>query len=143
MEFLRSLKKNKELIWFLAGKDDIKSAICVVSSLGVLWAYAQPCVTIIIITGLCSRLVLRSVAPGQYANMPFLVWIMCGLIPWFSFSDGINSVTSVFLEYSYLVKKVALTLKFYLVIKIISATSCSFVFYFVTIYSNGFIWIYA
>ena len=93
MEFLRSLKKNKELIWFLA-KDDIKKRYAG-SSLGVLWAFAQPCVTIIIYW-FVFQIGLRSVAPGQYTNMPFLVWIMCGLIPGFFFSDGINSVTSVF-----------------------------------------------
>ena len=71
MDFLRSLKKNKELIWFLA-KDDIKKRYAG-SSLGV-------------------------------------------------FSDGINSVTSVFLEYSYLVKKVVFDIKILPVIKIISAT---------------------
>ena len=95
MDFLRSLKKNKELIWFLA-KDDIKKRYAG-SSLGIVWAFAQPLVTITIYW-FVFQIGLRSVAPGQYGDMPFLVWIMCGLIPWFFFSDGINSVTSVFLE---------------------------------------------
>lgn len=118
MDFLRSLKKNKELIWFLA-KDDIKKRYAG-SSLGIVWAFAQPLVTITIYW-FVFQIGLRSVAPGQYGDMPFLVWIMCGLIPWFFFSDGINSVTSVFLEYSYLVKKVVFDINILPVIKIISA----------------------
>lgn len=119
MDFLRSLKKNKELIWFLA-KDDIKKRYAG-SSLGIVWAFTQPLVTIIIYW-FVFQVGLRSIAPGQYGDMPYLVWIMCGLIPWFFFSDGINSVTSVFLEYSYLVKKVVFDIKILPIIKIISAT---------------------
>ena len=139
MDFLRSLKKNKELIWFLA-KDDIKKRYAG-SSLGIVWAFAQPLVTITIYW-FVFQIGLRSVAPGQYGDMPFLVWIMCGLIPWFFFSDGINSVTSVFLEYSYLVKKVVFDINILPVIKLFQPclyiSSLSFDFH-----CHGFIWIYA
>ncbi|MGM9912972.1 ABC transporter permease [Floccifex sp.] len=119
MQFLKSLKKNKDLIWFLA-KDDIKKRYAG-SSLGILWAFAQPLVTILIYW-FVFQIGLRSTAPGQYGDTPFLLWIMCGLIPWFFFSEGINSVTSVFLEYSYLVKKVVFDIEVLPIIKIISAS---------------------
>lgn len=114
-----TLRKNSKLIWFLA-KDDLKKRYAG-STLGILWAFAQPCVTIIIYW-FVFQIGLRSTAPGQYGDMPFLVWIMCGLIPWFFFSDGLNSITSVFLEYSYLVKKVVFDIEILPFIKIISAS---------------------
>ena len=103
MTYLKNLIKNKELIVYLA-KDDIKKKYAG-SSLGFLWAFAQPLVTILIYW-FVFQVGLRSTAPGQYGDVPFLLWIMCGLIPWFFFSDSINRITNVFLEYSYLVKKV-------------------------------------
>ena len=119
MTFLESIKKNKDLIWFLA-KDDIKKRYAG-SALGILWAFAQPLVTILIYW-FVFQVGLRSTAPGQYEGTPFLLWIMCGLIPWFFFSDGINSITSVFIEYSYLVKKVVFDIRILPLIKIISAS---------------------
>ena len=39
-------------------------------------------------------------------NYPFILWFMAGIIPWFFFSEALSSCTNVFMEYSYLVKKV-------------------------------------
>lgn len=118
MTYLKNLIKNKELIVYLA-KDDIKKKYAG-SSLGFLWAFAQPLVTILIYW-FVFQVGLRSTAPGQYGDVPFLLWIMCGLIPWFFFSDSINSITNVFLEYSYLVKKVVFDIEILPIIKVISA----------------------
>ena len=118
MDFLRSLKKNKELIWFLA-KDDIKKRYAG-SSLGIIWAFAQPLVTIIIYW-FVFQIGLRSVAPGQYTNMPFLVWIMCGFIPWFFFSEAWASASNCLFEYSFLVKKVLFKIELLPFIKIVSS----------------------
>lgn len=128
MKFINSIKKNKSLIWFLA-KDDLKKRYAG-SSFGVFWAIAQPMVTILIYW-FVFQVGLHSTAPGQYEGTPFLLWIMCGLIPWFFFSDAINSVTSVFLEYSYLVKKVVFDIEILPLIKIISACFIHIFFIFV------------
>lgn len=119
MNFVKSISKNKELIVFLS-KDDIKKRYAG-SVLGKVWAFVQPCVTILIYW-FVFQVGLRSQAPGEYSGMPFLVWIMCGLIPWFFFSDALNSITSVFIEYSYLVKKVVFDIQILPIIKVISAS---------------------
>lgn len=36
---------------------------------------------------------------------PYAAWMMCGIIPWFYFSDAVGSATGTFHEYGYLVKK--------------------------------------
>ena len=45
--------------------------------------------------------------------MPFIVYLVTGMVPWFFFSDSLLSATNVFREYSYLVKKSCLMYKFY------------------------------
>lgn len=71
------------------------------SALGIVWAYIQPLVTI---------LVFWFVYQIGFRNPPvdqveFILWFMAGFIPWTFFSDGINSAANVMYEYSYLVKK--------------------------------------
>ena len=67
MDFLRSLKKNKELIWFLALSDDIKRYAG--SSLGIM-GFAQPLVTITIYW-FVFQIDHAQRYPGQYGDMPF------------------------------------------------------------------------
>lgn len=117
MDLLKSIAKNKKLIMFLS-KDDIKKSYAG-SYLGMIWAFIQPCVTILIYW-FVFQVGLKAVAPGDYSGMPYIIWIMCGLIPWFFFSGALNSVTGVFLEYSYLVKKVVFDIEILPIIKIIS-----------------------
>ena len=38
--------------------------------------------------------------------VPFVLWLIAGIVPWFFFSDSISNATNSFVEYSYLVKKV-------------------------------------
>ena len=107
MKFLHILKENSKLILFLS-IDDLKKRYAG-SSLGIFWAFVQPCVTILIYW-FVFQVGLKSTAPGN-GNIPFIVWIMCGLIPWFFFSDCLNAKTNVFIEYSYLVKKVVFNIE--------------------------------
>ena len=54
-------------------------------------------------------------------NVPYVLWLIAGLIPWFYFSDVINSGTNVLYEYSYLVKKVVFNISILPLVKLISA----------------------
>ena len=53
---------------------------------------------------------------------------MAGLIPWFFYSDGINSATNSMYEYSYLVKKVVFKISILPIVKIISTLFIQLVF---------------
>lgn len=115
MDIIKSIIKNKKLITYLS-KNDLKKKYAG-SYLGIIWAFVQPIVQIVIYW-----FVFAVVRPAQSeTGHPFIVWIICGIIPWFFFSDAINSATTCFLEYSYLVKKVVFDIEVLPIIKIISS----------------------
>ena len=55
------------------------------------------------------------------SEYPFILYLMCGLIPWFYFQEAWNGGTNSMLEYSYLVKKVVFQIDILPAMKIISA----------------------
>lgn len=116
MDFIRTIIRNWKLIWFLS-KDDLKKKYAG-SALGIFWAFVSPCVTILIYW-FVFQVGLKATAPT--GDTPYIIWIMCGLVPWFFFSDAITSITNVFVEYSYLVKKVVFNIEILPVIKLISS----------------------
>lgn len=115
MKILKSILKNRKLVIYLS-KNDMKKKYAG-SYLGVMWAFVQPVVQILIYW-FVFEVGLRAAGAN---NHPFIVWIICGLIPWFFFSDALNSATTCFLEYSYLVKKVVFDIEILPIIKIISS----------------------
>ena len=50
----------------------------------------------------------RILGPGRHTPpVPFVLYLIAGIVPWFFFQDGLIGGTNSMLEYSYLVKKVA------------------------------------
>jgi len=87
------------------------------SYLGILWAFIQPVITVFIFwfvfqVGFKSQPV---------ENVPFILWLIAGMFPWFFFADAISNATNAILENSYLVKKIVFKVAFLPVIKILSA----------------------
>ncbi|KAF6621083.1 ABC transporter permease [Paenibacillus sp. EKM102P] len=87
------------------------------SQLGILWAFVQPLMTIIVYWFIFE--IGFRVVPLN--NIPYILWLMCGLIPWFFFSEALGNSTNSLIEYSYLVKKVVFKVSILPSIKIISA----------------------
>lgn len=112
---LAAVWQLKELIIDLA-KNDFKTRYAG-SYFGILWAFVQPIVTILVFW-FVFEVGFRS---SQVANVPFVLWFSCGLIPWFFFSDAWVNATNSFMEYSYLVKKVVFKIELLPIIKIISS----------------------
>lgn len=111
---------NRKLVWNLA-KNDIRKKFAG-SSLGTVWAFVQPVVTVLLYwfvfeVGLNSK--ATDLRTG--IEIPFVLWLMAGLVPWFYFQEAVNGGTSVFLEYSYLVKKVVFQIDTLPVVKMISS----------------------
>lgn len=109
------LYRNRKLILKLA-KNDFKTKYAG-SYFGILWAFVQPIVTILTYW-FVFQVGLKS---GPISNYPFVLWLIAGLIPWFFFSDALNSGMNSLIEYSYLVKKVVFNITILPVIKIFSA----------------------
>ena len=96
---IKELIQNRKLILKLA-VNDFKTKY-VGSYLGIIWAFIQPVVTVVVYWFVFS-VGLRVVPTG---NVPFVLYLVSGLVPWFFFSDSLSGGTSALIEYQYLVKK--------------------------------------
>lgn len=122
------LWQSRHLIWKLA-KNDFKKRYAG-SYLGAFWAMAQPVVTVgmyyvvfdVIMGGNASR---------TAADVPFVLFLTAGLVPWFFFNEALNHGTNALREYDYLVKKVVFKISILPIIKIIAATFIHVFFVFV------------
>lgn len=120
---LVELKNNRKLIFNLA-KNDFKTKYAG-SYLGIIWAFVNPIITIVVYW-FVFEYGLRAGSPIK--GVPYVLWLMSGLIPWFFYSDGINSATNSMYEYSYLVKKVVFKISILPIVKIISTLFIQLVF---------------
>lgn len=117
----RELFQSRELIWKLA-KNDFKKRYAG-SYLGFLWAMIQPVITVLmyfIVFDLVFDAQSRMGSDG--ANIPYVLHLTAGLVPWFYFSEALTNGTNALLEYSYLVKKVVFKISILPIIKLIAAT---------------------
>ncbi len=112
---METLKKNKKLMIYLA-KNDFRTKYAG-SYFGIFWAFVQPLITILLYW-FVFQLGFRS---SDIENIPFVLWLMAGLIPWFYFSESVINGTNCFLEYNYLVKKVKFEIKILPIVKIMSS----------------------
>lgn len=87
------------------------------SYLGILWAFIQPAVTVLIFW-FVFQVGFKSVPVD---NFPFILWLVCGMFPWFFFSDSISSAANAILASSFLVKKVVFRVELLPIVKISSA----------------------
>ena len=113
--FVTRLFKNRKLIFDLAC-NDLKSRFAA-ASLGVVWAYVQPLVSILVFW-VVFEIGFRS---PPVSGVPFIVWFAPGFFAWNFFSDAAISGTNCLLEYSYLVKKVNFDVSIIPTVKILSS----------------------
>lgn len=113
------LFQNRHLIWKLA-KNDFKKRYAG-SYLGAVWAMAQPVVTVAMYYIVFEKIMGNQVNRGN-GDIPFVLFLTAGLVPWFYFTEALNSGTNAMLEYNYLVKKVVFKISILPIIKIIAAT---------------------
>lgn len=110
------LYKNRRLVMKLA-KNDFKTRYAG-SYFGTFWAFVQPVVTILVYWFVFS-VGFRS--NTDELGVPFVLYLVAGIVPWFFFSDALSGGTNALLEYNYLVKKVVFNISVLPVVKIISA----------------------
>lgn len=112
------LFQNKHLIWKLA-KNDFRKRYAG-SYMGALWAMAQPVVTVGMYYVVFD--LIMDAGGRSASDVPFVLFLTAGLVPWFFFSEALNNGTNAMLEYNYLVKKVVFKISVLPIIKIIAAT---------------------
>ena len=100
MEFIKSVIKNRKLVFQLA-KNDFKNRFAS-TSLGSLWGFLQPFVFMFMYV-MVFQFIFRQTGPE---GCPYVVWFMPGMTIWMALNDGIIGASSSIRGYSYLVKKV-------------------------------------
>lgn len=114
------LWQNRRLIWKLS-KNDFKTRYAG-SYLGIIWAFVQPVITILVYWLVFEKgFSQKGEIFKSGVEVPFVVYLTSGLVPWFFFSEAINNATNALLEYNYLVKKVVFKISILPLIKIIAA----------------------
>lgn len=115
INLLTEFTSNRSLIFDLA-INDFKTRYAG-SYLGIVWAFVQPVVTILVYW-FVFQVGFRS---GTLKEVPFVLWLAAGLVPWFFFNEALNSATSSLIDYGYLVKKVVFNIRIIPLVKILSA----------------------
>lgn len=87
------------------------------SYLGLIWSFVQPIITILIYW-FVFQVGFRTTPVG---DVPYIYWFICGVIPWFFFSEAINNASNSIIEYSYLVKKVVFNINILPIMKVLSS----------------------
>lgn len=113
--FLTELLSRRNVIVELT-KRDFKTGY-LGSYLGILWAFLLPLAMTLIFwfvfqVGFQARPV---------ANHPYILWLVCGMFPWFFFQDSISNGTNSITQNAFIVKKVAFSIGILPIIKIFSA----------------------
>ena len=112
------LLKNRRLVLKLA-KNDFKTKYAG-SYLGIIWAFIQPVITIMVYWFVFTVGFKQGVV--EDIGVPFVLYLVSGIVPWFFFQDSLIGGTNSMIEYNYLVKKVVFNISVLPVVKIISST---------------------
>lgn len=123
ISLLKDIVSKRKLIWDLSKADFRKRFVG--SYFGIVWMFIQPIVTVLVyffVFGVGFK--TGDAIPG----VPFIVWLVPGIIPWFFFSEALNAGTNCLQEYHYLVKKVVFRVEILPIIKLISCLIVHLIF---------------
>ena len=85
--------------------------------LGVLWAFIQPTVTILIFWFIFQ--VGFKAQPVD--DFPFILWLIAGMFPWFYFAEGLANGTNSIVANNFLVKKVVFRVSLLPIVSLMTA----------------------
>ena len=114
------LYQNRRLIWRLS-RNDFKKRYAG-SYLGTIWAMVPPIVTVAMYWVVFDR-IFGSGPQVTYTGgeVPYVLFLTAGLVPWFFFSDAVMGGMTSLMEYNYLVKKVGFKVSILPIIKVTAA----------------------
>ena len=102
LAFLTTLYRSRTLIADLVHKDFVgryKGA-----TMGFTWSIITPLLTILIFTFVFSTILKVRFGGGRGAD--FVVYFLCGMIPWLAFSDALNRSASLIRENAHFVQRI-------------------------------------
>lgn len=115
-EFLGYLARNPVLILSLIKNDFRRQFLG--SYFGVAWAFIQPLVMVMVLW-IVFEFGFR--AKPQDSDVPFALWLMSGMFPWFYFATSMNAGLQAVTSNAFLVKKIAFNVDILPLVKITSA----------------------
>lgn len=95
----RNIFSHRAMIWALALRD-LESRYAGTMG-GALWAFAHP-LAVVVIFYFVFAVGFRAQGP---ANTPFILWFVCGLVPWFFFNETLTAISKSITSNIHLVKK--------------------------------------
>ncbi|NOU73893.1 ABC transporter permease [Paenibacillus sp. LMG 31458] len=113
--FFKDIFDNRLLVWDLSKKDFQNKFTG--SYLGIIWAFIQP-IIMILIYWFVFQVGFKSTT---VSNVPFVLWLLSGMIPWIYFTDSVFNSTNSVVDSSYLVKKIVFNVRILPFVKIVSA----------------------
>lgn len=124
---LANVYTDRRLLVSLAGKDFSRRFSG--TYFGVVWAILQPLLTILVYW-VAFQFGFRS---GTTSGVPFVVWFICGIVPWLFIQEAFSFASNSFIEYSYLIKKVKFNISILALVKIFSAMIIHVAFFIITV----------
>jgi lipopolysaccharide transport system permease protein/teichoic acid transport system permease protein len=121
--FLASMINQRYLIQQLVRRDFQNKYLA--SYIGLPWAFMQPAVLVLVMWFAFSYGLKISV---MESGIPFVPWLICGMLPWLFISDTLTSSSGSLIEYSYLIKKTSFKVGIIPLIKIFTAFIIHLVF---------------
>ena len=117
MKFLNSILDvlSKHNLVLSLAKSDFKKRF-VGSYFGIFWMFVQPIVTVLIYY-FVFQVGFKAAPP---VNMPYVLWLIPGIVPWFFFNEALGAATNSLYDYNYLVKKVVFKVSILPMVKIVS-----------------------
>jgi ABC-type polysaccharide/polyol phosphate export permease len=100
--FLKHIAENRALLATLVKNDFKKQYLG--SYLGTAWAFLQPLSFMFVIWFVFEIGFRAGPATG---DVPFFLWLMAGMVPWFFFANAVSAGTNAVTSNAFLVKKVA------------------------------------
>ena len=124
-DLIQKIKEQKQTIWALS-KNQIKSRFAGTVG-GLFWAVAQP-LALITIYYFVFAIGFKAQGP---TGTTFVVWFICGLVPWFFFAETLQSITTSVVSHNYLVKKTIFPIETLPFVSIVSGTIVHIIFAFI------------
>lgn len=118
----REVLEKRELIVSLAAADFKKRFVG--SFLGIVWMFIQPIITVLIYY-VIFQVGFRS---QPVADVPYVLWLIPAIVPWFFFNDAWGGATNCLYEYRHLVKKMVFPVGLLPIIKITASLFVHLIF---------------
>lgn len=115
--------KNRRMLLNLI-KSDFKNRY-LGNHLGIVWAFIQPLVMVAVYWFVFTK----GFRAGAIADVPFLFWLLSGMVPWFLLNDAIISSSNAITSQAFMVKKIVFEVKLLPLVKIGSAVLVNIAFW--------------